>query len=199
MIKEDVFKSLNFSALSKLNISELSLIILFGILFSSILIFCAKCRKNRKSAIRFAVQKQSTVVDYQHGSNFETGFKQSQGEKLDFRGSDSSVGDRVDEADGEIHNMPIKELICPFEEEINENKIVDLLQIIKEAKNEVDIPPVDVLWVTGEKGGNYFYSFSGAHRIEAYRRVGSTVPAKLIKTSLDELKTHLGSATPRLM
>lgn len=59
------------------------------------------------------------------------------------------------------------------------------------------VPPIDILWITDEKGGNYYFSFGGCHRYEAHKRMNLPfIKGNLIKSSFKDLKYYLGASTP---
>ncbi|EDW66194.2 sulfiredoxin isoform X2 [Drosophila virilis] len=100
----------------------------------------------------------------------------------------------------EVHNVPMSVIKRPIPSVLDELKVLSLMDTIKSERSEAEVPPVDILWITGSEGGDYYFSFGGCHRFEAYKRLNrETIKAKLVRSTLGDLYHYMGSSAPKYL
>ncbi len=96
---------------------------------------------------------------------------------------------------GQVIDVPLSVIVRPLDTPVDEAKVASLQETLRDAP--ANVPPITLLWITGEQGGQYFFSFGGCHRYEAHKRAGAhTVRAVLQRATLADLRTFLGSSAP---
>ncbi|KAH7979312.1 hypothetical protein HPB49_009013 [Dermacentor silvarum] len=99
-----------------------------------------------------------------------------------------------------VHQVPLGDITRPIPvAHYDEDKVRGIVELLKNPNTKDHVAPVDILWIKGSEGGNYFYSFGGNHRFEAHHRLGcTTIRAKLIQSTPAALTLYLGGSTPNL-
>ncbi|KAF5277821.1 hypothetical protein FQA39_LY18430 [Lamprigera yunnana] len=99
----------------------------------------------------------------------------------------------------EVHDVPLSAIIRPIVPEVNLSKVESIMRTLENSQTTNQVPPIDVMWIQGREGGNYYYSFGGCHRYVAHKKLNlPTIKAKLVKSTMSDLKCHLGASTPDL-
>ena len=96
--------------------------------------------------------------------------------------------------DGLVVDVPLSVITRPLDSPVDDAKVCSLLQTLR--SDPYAVPPITLLWIQGERGGNYVFSFGGCHRLAAHKESGAeTVRALLQRGTLADLRLYLGAST----
>ena len=99
---------------------------------------------------------------------------------------------------GIVADVPLSAITRPLVTPVDEAKVCSLMETLRSPETANDVPPITLLWLTGDEGGNYYFSFGGCHRFTAHQRLGSeTVRAVLQRATLAELRLFMGASAPQ--
>ena len=97
--------------------------------------------------------------------------------------------------DGVVVDVPLSVITRPLDSPVDAAKVCSLVETLRTDPDAV--PPITLLWIQGEQGGNYYFSFGGCHRLVAHRESGATtVRALLQRGTLADLRLFLGASAP---
>ncbi|KAH8034312.1 hypothetical protein MRX96_013340 [Rhipicephalus microplus] len=99
-----------------------------------------------------------------------------------------------------VYDVPLDQITRPLPvAHYDEDKVRGIAELLENPNTKDQVAPVDILWIKGRDGGNYYYAFGGNHRFEAHYRLGlATIRAKLIPSVPASLLPYLGGSTPDL-
>ncbi|KAL1423594.1 hypothetical protein MTO96_020974 [Rhipicephalus appendiculatus] len=99
-----------------------------------------------------------------------------------------------------VYEVPLDDITRPIPvAHYDEDKVRGIVELLENPNTKDQVAPVDILWIKGSEGGNYYYAFGGNHRFEAHYRLGcTTIRAKLIRSAPAALLQYLGGSTPDL-
>ncbi|KAK4883130.1 hypothetical protein RN001_006449 [Aquatica leii] len=100
----------------------------------------------------------------------------------------------------DVHEVPLSIITRPIMPEVNVSKVESIMQTLENPSTADKVPPIDVMWIQGRRGGNYYYSFGGCHRYVAHKNLNlPTIKAKIVKSTVNDLRCYLGASTPDLL
>ncbi|KRF82595.1 sulfiredoxin isoform X1 [Drosophila virilis] len=148
----------------------------------------------RQFALQSSRRRRSAASPFRHANKHSSNMPDDSKQMASLDTSVHSAGIE------EVHNVPMSVIKRPIPSVLDELKVLSLMDTIKSERSEAEVPPVDILWITGSEGGDYYFSFGGCHRFEAYKRLNrETIKAKLVRSTLGDLYHYMGSSAPKYL
>lgn len=102
----------------------------------------------------------------------------------------------MSDGQGVIADVPLSVITRPLDSPVDDAKVCSLVDTLRTDPDAV--PPITLLWITGELGGQYYFSFGGCHRFTAHKKMGAeTVRAVLQRATVADLQLFLGASAPK--